>query len=154
MARGVKVIARNKKARHEYDIEDTVEAGLKLKGSEVKSVRDGKVSLDGAYCAVDRDGEMIVHGMYVKPYEQAGQHANHEPRRNRKLLMHHHEILKWGQAAEREGYTIVPLQLHFRDGYAKLEIGLAKGRQLHDKRQAIKEREHKRRMEQEMKRYK
>ncbi|NBB72504.1 MAG: SsrA-binding protein SmpB [Bacteroidetes bacterium] len=153
MAKGIKVIARNRKARHEYDIEDTLEAGLALKGTEVKSIRAGHVSLQEAYCAVDRHGEMIVHGMYIKPYEQAGMHNNHEPRRNRKLLMHAHEIQKWGQAAEREGYTIVPLQLHFRDGYAKLKIGLAKGRQLHDKRQAIKEREQKRRMDEEMRRY-
>jgi SsrA-binding protein len=153
MGEGVQVVERNKKARFEYDIEDTLEAGLVLKGSEVKSVREGKVSLDGAYCQQDRNGDMIVHGMYIKPYEQAGLHANHEPRRNRKLLMHHHEILKWGQAAEQKGYTIIPLQLHFRDGYAKLKIGLAKGRQLHDKRQAIKEREQKRRMDEEMRRY-
>lgn len=153
MAKGIKIIARNRKARHEYDIEDTLEAGLALKGTEVKSIREGHVSLQEAYCSVDRHGEMIVHGMHVKPYEQAGPHNNHEPRRNRKLLMHAHEIAKWGQASEQKGYTIVPLQLHFRDGYAKLEIGLAKGRQLHDKRQAIKEREQKRRMEQEMRRY-
>lgn len=153
MAKGTKIVARNRKARHEYDIEDTLEAGLALKGSEVKSVREGHVSLQEAYCSVDRNGEMIVHGMHIKPYEQAGPHNNHEARRNRKLLMHRNEILKWGRAAEQKGYTIVPLELYFRDGYAKLKIGLAKGRQLHDKRQAIKEREQKRRMEQEMRRY-
>ncbi len=153
MGKGIKVVARNRKARHEYDIEDTLEAGLALKGTEVKSIREGHVSLQEAYCSVDRNGEMLVHNMYVKPYEQAGAHDNHEPRRSRKLLMHRREIAKWGQAAEQKGYTIVPLQLHFRNGYAKLEIGLAKGRQLHDKRQAIKEREQKRRIEQEMRRY-
>ena len=152
MARGVKVIARNKKARFEYDIEDTVEAGLKLKGSEVKSVRDGKVSLDGAYCAVDRYGEMIVHGMYIKPYEQAS-HFNHEPRRNRKLLMHRREIERWGEAAEQRGYSIVPLELYFRDGWAKLKIGLGKGKKLHDKRDSIKERDTRRRMDREIQRY-
>lgn len=146
MAEGVEVVERNRKARHEYDIEETLEAGLVLKGSEVKSVRQGKVSLDGAYCQLNRDGEMLVHGMYIKPYEQAG-HFGHEPRRNRKLLLHDEQIAKWGQKAERKGYTIVPLELYFRDGWAKLKIGLAKGRKQHDKRQVIKEREMERRME-------
>lgn len=152
MARGVKVIARNKKARFEYDIEDTLETGIKLLGSEVKSVRQGKVSLDGAYCAVDRDGEMIIHGMYIKPYEQAS-HFNHEPRRNRKLLMHRREIERWGEAAAQRGYSIVPLELYFRDGWAKLKIGLGKGKKLHDKRESIKERDTRRRMDREIQRY-
>lgn len=147
MAEGVDVVERNRKARFEYDIEETLEAGLVLEGSEVKSVRQGKVSLEGAYCGVDRNGEMQIHGMYVKPYEQAGRFG-HEPRRTRKLLLHDEEIAKWGQKAEREGYTIVPLELYFRDGWAKVKIGLAKGRKQHDKRQAIKEREMKREMEQ------
>ena len=153
MAEGVKVIARNRKARHEYEIEDTLEAGLKLKGSEVKSLRDGRASIQQAYCAVDRRGEMILHNAHIAPYEPGGEHFNHESRRNRKLLMHGHEIAKWGQQAERGGYTIVPLQLHFRDGYAKLKIGLGKGKKQHDKRQSIKERETKRRMEREMRQY-
>jgi len=152
MAEGVEVVERNRKARFEFDIEDTLEAGLKLEGSEVKSVRQGKVSLDGAYCKVDRNGEMKIHGMYVKPYEEAGPFG-HEPRRSRKLLMHKREIQKWGDKAEQEGYTIVPLELYFRDGWAKLKIGLAKGRQKHDKRQAIKEREMERRMEQTKREY-
>jgi SsrA-binding protein len=147
MAEGIEVVARNKKAQFEYDIEETLEAGLVLEGSEVKSVRAGKASPDGAYCQVDRDGEMKIHGMYIKPYEEAGPFG-HEPRQTRKLLLHDREIKKWGQMAEREGYTIVPLELYFRDGWAKLKIGLAKGRQKHDKRQAIKEQEMERRMEQ------
>jgi len=152
MADGVQVVARNKKARHEYDIEETLEAGLVLEGSEVKSVRQGKASLDGAYCAVDRDGEMKIHGMYIKPYEEAGPFS-HEPRRTRKLLLHTREIQKWGQMAERKGYTIVPLSLYFRDGWAKLKIGIAKGRQQHDKRQAIKEKEMQRRMKRKQSEY-
>jgi SsrA-binding protein len=152
MGEGKEVVERNKKARFEYDIEDTLEAGLKLKGSEVKSVREGKVSLDGAYCQVDRYGDMIVHGMYIKPYEQAG-HFNHEPRRNRKLLMHKREIERWADEAQQNRYTIVPLELYFRDGWAKLKIGLAKGRQKHDKRQVMKEREQKRRMDEVKKAY-
>ncbi|MFB6098823.1 MAG: SsrA-binding protein SmpB [Salinibacter sp.] len=152
MAEGVEVVARNKKAQYEYDIEETLEAGLVLEGSEVKSVREGKASLNGAYCKVDREGEMKIHGMYIKPYEEAGPFG-HEPRRTRKLLLHDRQIRKWGRKAEREGYTIVPLALYFRDGWAKLKIGLAEGRQKHDKRQAIKEREMKRRMEQQQSEY-
>lgn len=152
MAEGIEVVERNKKAQFEYDIEETLEAGLVLEGSEVKSVRQGKVSLDGAYCKVDREGEMKIHGMYVKPYDEAGPFG-HEPRRNRKLLLHDRQIRKWAQKAEQEGYTIVPLELYFRDGWAKLKIGLAKGRQKHDKRQAIKEREMERKMEQTRREY-
>jgi len=152
MAEGVEIVERNKKAQFEYDIEETLEAGLVLEGSEVKSVRQGKASLDGAYCRVDRDGEMKIHGMYIKPYEEAGPFG-HEPRRNRKLLLHDRQIRKWGQKAEQEGYTIVPLALYFRDGWAKVKIGLAKGRKKHDKRQAIKEREMERRMEQKQSEY-
>jgi SsrA-binding protein len=152
MGEGVQIVERNKKARFEYDIEDTLEAGLVLKGSEVKSVREGKVSLDGAYCQMDRNGDMIVHGMYIKPYEQAG-HFNHEPRRNRKLLMHKKEIRRWASEAQENRYTIVPLALYFREGWAKLKIGLAKGRQKHDKRQVMKEREQKRRMDEVKKAY-
>jgi len=118
----------------------------------VKSVREGKVSLDGAYCQMDRNGDMVVHGMYIKPYEQAG-HFNHEPRRNRKLLMHKKEIRRWASEAQENRYTIVPLELYFREGWAKLKIGLAKGRQKHDKRQVMKEREQKRRMDEVKKAY-
>jgi len=152
MAEGVEIVERNKKAQFEYDIEETLEAGLVLEGSEVKSVRQGKASLDRAYCQVDREGEMKIHGMYIKPYEEAGPFG-HEPRRNRKLLLHDRQIRKWGQKAEQEGYTIVPLALYFRDGWAKVKIGLAKGRKKHDKRQAIKEREMERRMEQKQSEY-
>lgn len=146
MANGTQTIARNKKARFEYDIEETLEAGISLKGSEVKSLREGKASLDGAYCSVDRYGEMLIHGMYIKPYEQAGEYFNHKPRRSRKLLLHRHEIDKWEDEATKGGYTIVPLALYFRDGWAKLKIALAKGKKQHDKRQSIKERDVKRQM--------
>jgi len=152
MAEGIDVVERNKKAQFEYDIEETLEAGIVLEGSEVKSVRDGKVSLDGAYCKVDRYGEMKIHGMYIKPYEQAGPFG-HEPRRDRKLLLQRREIEKWGDKTEKEGYTIVPLELYFRDGWAKLKIGLAKGRKKHDKRQAIKEREMERQLKQTQRDY-
>jgi SsrA-binding protein len=140
MGQGKTTVERNKKAQFEYDIEETLEAGLKLTGSEVKSVREGKVSLDGAFCSVDRYGEMLLHDAYIKPYQQAS-HFNHEPRRDRKLLLHKQQIAKWADEVEQGGYTIVPLELYFRDGWAKVKIGLAKGRKKHDKRQVIKERE-------------
>ncbi|WP_022835901.1 SsrA-binding protein SmpB [Salisaeta longa] len=152
MSTGIKTVERNKKARYEYAIEDTVEAGIVLKGSEVKSVRAGKVSLDGAYCAVDRYGEMLLHDAYIKPYEQAG-HFNHDARRTRKLLLHSREIERWAEAANRKGYTIVPLELYLRDGWVKLKIGLGKGKKQHDKRQTIKERESTRRLEEQRRAY-
>ncbi|PSQ70215.1 MAG: SsrA-binding protein [Bacteroidetes bacterium QH_2_67_10] len=148
-----KVIARNRRASYEYEIEDTLEAGLQLKGSEVKSLRSKGGSIKQAYCSVDRDGEMILHGAHIPTYEPGGEHFNHEPRRNRKLLMHKREIVRWGDRAERGGYTIVPLQLYFREGYAKLEIGLGKGKKQHDKRQSIKERESERRMQRELRQH-
>ncbi|PSQ83579.1 MAG: SsrA-binding protein [Bacteroidetes bacterium QS_7_67_15] len=148
-----KVIARNRRASYEYEIEDTLEAGLQLKGSEVKSLRSKGGSIEQAYCSVDRDGEMILHGAHIPTYEPGGEHFNHEPRRNRKLLMHKREIVRWGDQAERGGYTIVPLQLYFREGYAKLEIGLGKGKKQHDKRQSIKERESERRMQRELRQH-
>ena len=150
---GIKIIARNRKARYEYEIEETLEAGLKLKGSEVKSLRAGRASIQEAYCSVDRYGEMILHGAHIAPYEPGGEHFNHEARRNRKLLMHKGEISKWGEAAERGGFTIIPLKLYFREGYAKLQIGLGKGKKQHDKRQSIKERETERRMQRELRQY-
>jgi SsrA-binding protein len=148
-----KVIARNRKAHHEYEIEDTLEAGLRLKGSEVKSLRSKGGSIKQSYCSVDRYGEMILHGAHIPTYEPGGEHFNHEPRRNRKLLMHKREIVRWGDQAERGGYTIVPLQLYFREGNAKLKIGLGKGKQQHDKRQSIKERESERRMQREIRQH-
>jgi SsrA-binding protein len=152
MAEGKKIVERNKKARFEYEIEDTLEAGIVLKGSEVKSVREGKVSLDGAFADVDIHGEMMLHGAYIKPYEQAS-HFNHEPRRNRKLLLKSREIERWGEQSAKSGYTIVPLELYFRDGWAKVLIGLGKGKKRHDKRQSIKEREMKRKMDEVKKEY-
>lgn len=153
MGDDIKRIIKNRKAFHDYEIEERLEAGMVLKGSEVKSLRERKVSLQEAYCSVDRDDEMILHGCYIAPYKHGSEHFNHDPRRNRKLLLHKGEILKWKKAAEQKGYTIVPLEMYFRDGIAKVEIGLGKGRKLHDKRERIKERETKRRMEQAVREY-
>ena len=122
-----------------------------LQGTEVKSIRQGRVSLQEAYCVVER-AEMFIYGMHIAPYTHGNVH-NHDPTRKRKLLLHKREIYKWGKASEQQGYTIIPLRLYFRDGYAKVEIGLAKGKKLYDKRADIAERETKRRMDREMRQY-
>lgn len=129
----------NRKARHEYNVEETYEAGIVLKGTEVKSLRDGKASLSEAFAYV-KDGEVWLRDMYIKPYEHAS-YQNHEDRRERKLLLHKREIADMKKAVTREGYTLVPLKLYFKKGYAKVLIGIAKGKKLHDKREDIKERE-------------
>jgi len=133
------VVVTNRKARHEYTIEETHEAGIALAGTEVKSIRAGKVSLQDSYCRVE-DGEVWVHGMYIAPYEFANRWAP-DPQRPRKLLLHRDEIHRLQTRAEQRGLTIVPLKLYFERGYAKLEIGIGRGKKLYDKRQAIAERD-------------
>ena len=136
---GRKLVAQNRRARHEYEILDTIEAGIVLLGPEVKSLRQGKVSLADAYATVRR-GELWLLNVHISPYEQAGR-ENPNPRRERKLLAHRAEIFKLaGQVAER-GLTLVPLSLYFQDGRAKVELGLARGKRRYDKRQAIRKRE-------------
>lgn len=132
------VIARNRRARHDYHILDTWEAGIALTGSEIKSVRAGKVSLKGAF-GVIRRGELWLEGMNIASYESAG-YANHEPARARKLLVHRHELRRLIGAVERKGLTLVPLDLHLSDGWAKVTIALAQGKKLHDKREDLKRR--------------
>ncbi|MPZ96169.1 MAG: SsrA-binding protein SmpB [Propionibacteriales bacterium] len=134
-----KMIAQNRKARHEYHVEDTFEAGLVLTGTEVKSLRAGRASLVDGFAEV-RDDEIWLQGVHIPPYTQ-GTWTNHEPRRARKLLLHRTEIERIsGRVAER-GLTIVPLALYFTDGKAKVEIALAKGKRSYDKRQALAKRE-------------
>ncbi len=145
MSSGVKTIERNKKARYEYFIEDTLEAGIVLTGSEVKSAKDGKASLDGTYCSFDNKGELLMHNAYIKPYKQAS-HFNHEPRRSRKLLLKQGQLEKWAGASSKKGYTIVPLEMYVRDGWIKVKIGLAKGKDVRDKRQTVKKRETQRKL--------
>ena len=141
-------VALNRKARHEYDISDTFEAGLVLTGTEIKSVRAGKVSLAEAYARVEK-GEAWLIGAHIAPYE-AGNRYNHEPRRDRKLLLHRSEIDALMGRASAKGLTVVPLRLYLSRGRAKVELGLARGKQLHDKRRAIAERQMKRDVEREM----
>jgi SsrA-binding protein len=136
------VVARNPKARHDYHILDTWEVGLVLTGSEIKSVRAGKVNLKGAYGAVRR-GELWIDGMNIAPYESGG-YANHEAERPRKLLVHKRELRRLVGALERKGLTLVPLDLHLTDGWAKLTLALGRGKKLHDKREDLRRRQQER----------
>ena len=130
------VVASNRKARHEYEILDTLEAGLVLKGPEVKSIRDGKVSFQDAYATVDR-GEVWLHSLHISPYEQANR-FNVDPLRTRKLLLNRAEIRRLIGKVEEKGLTLVPLEVYFVRGRAKVTLALARGRKLHDKREKLK----------------
>lgn len=143
----VKQIANNKKAYHDYFIEDTYEAGIALVGTEVKSLRMGKCSLKESYIQIKK-GECLIHGMHISPYEK-GNIFNRDPLRVRKLLLHDYEIRKLQAGVERDGYTIMPLKVYLKGQLVKLEIGLAKGKKLYDKRESIKERDIKRQAERE-----
>ena len=132
-------IARNKRARHDYHITDTWEAGIVLTGSEVKSLRNGKANISDAYGIV-KDGEVLLLNLHISPYEQAS-FFNHEPTRTRKLLLHKKEIKKLIGAVERQGLTLVPLELYFKRGKAKVAIGLGRGKKLYDKRADEKKRD-------------
>jgi len=140
-----RVIATNRRARHEYDILETVEAGLVLRGTEVKALRAAQVTFKDSYATIRNDEAWLV-GCHISPYSH-GTDANHDPERDRKLLLHRREIARLvGKVAER-GLTLVPLRLYFKGGRVKAEIGLARGRKLHDKRSAIREREVRREMD-------
>ncbi len=140
-----RAIATNRRARHEYEILETLEAGLVLRGTEVKSLRAGLVNFKDSYATV-RNGEVWFLGCHISPYSH-GTDANHDPERDRKLLLHDREIKRLaGKIAER-GLTLVPLKLYFKSGRAKLEIGLGRGKKLHDKRSALREREVRREMD-------
>jgi SsrA-binding protein len=140
-----KLVAQNKKARHDYEILDTYEAGLVLTGTEVKSLRQGRCSLVDGY-AVIQDGEAWLMGVHIPEYTE-GTWNNHTPRRQRKLLLHKEEILRLIGKTKESGLAMVPLQLYFKDGRAKVEIALARGRKAHDKRQALSERDARREMQ-------
>lgn len=143
--KGVKPIAQNRKARHDFFIEDKIEAGIELVGTEVKSLRGGKCNLRDSYARV-KNGEAFVHGVHISPYEQ-GNIFNRDPFRVRKLLLHKSEIRKLAALTQQDGYSLVPLSLYFRDGRVKMEIGVAKGKKLYDKRRSIAERDVKRDMD-------
>jgi SsrA-binding protein len=146
----VKVVATNRKARHEYFIRETYEAGLELRGTEIKSIRAGQISLAEAYVRVDGQQAWLVDA-HIAPYDQAS-HFNHEPRRPRRLLLHRSEITRLWNEVRQQGLTIIPLQVYLKDGRAKLEIATAKGKKLYDKRAAIAERDAKREIERQVRR--
>ena len=140
---------KNRKARHEYHVEDTFEAGLVLQGTEVKSLREGNASIGEAFAYL-QDGEVWLQNMYIKPYKM-GSYANHDERRQRKLLLNKREIGELDKAVNRKGYTLIPLKIYFKKGYAKLLLGIAEGKKKHDKRQDIKERDVKRELDRKVK---
>lgn len=144
-----KIIAQNKKARHDYFVEESFEAGIELAGTEVKSVREGKVNLKDSYASVTKNGEIYVHGMHISPYEK-GNIFNKDPLRERKLLMHKREILKIAGVAAQMGYALVPLSLYFKDSRVKLELGICKGKKLYDKRDDAAKRDAKRNIDRAM----
>ena len=141
----IKLVANNKKAYHDYFIEEKYEAGIELFGTEVKSIRQGKCSIKEAYVNID-NGEAFVEGMNISPYEK-GNIFNREPLRKRKLLLHKREIMKLAGQVQAKGYTLMPLQVYFKNGRVKVEIGLARGKKLYDKRDDLKKKAVKREME-------
>ena len=149
MADSVKVVAKNSKAYHDYFIEDKYEAGIELAGTEVKSIRLGHVNLKDSFCVV-KDGEMSVFGMHISPYEK-GNIFNKDPMRQRRLLMHKREILRLFARIKQDGYSLIPLSIYFRGPRVKLELGLAKGKKLYDKRDSAAARDAKREMDRAIK---
>jgi SsrA-binding protein len=146
---GTKVVATNRKAHHDYEVLETVEAGIALRGSEVKSVRAAKVQLKDSYAHV-RDGEIYLKGVHISQWSHSHGLDGHEPERERKLLLHRHEIDDLRVRLEREHLTLVPLSVYFREGRAKVELGLVRGRKRHDKRAALAERDARREAERAM----
>ena len=147
--RGIKIAAQNRKAFHDYFVEDKYEAGIELAGTEVKSIRAGTLNLKDSYCTI-KDGELFVHSMHISPYEK-GNIFNKDPRRPRRLLMHKREILRLFAKVKQDGYTLVPLSVYFKDARVKVEIGLCKGKKNYDKRAATAQRDARREIDRTMK---
>ena len=147
--KGIKIAAQNRKAFHDYFVEDRYEAGIQLAGTEVKSIRAGTLNLKDAYCAV-KDGELWVHGMHISPYEK-GNIFNKDPVRSRRLLMHKREIRKLQALVKQDGYTLVPLSVYFKDARVKVEVGLCKGKKNYDKRESAARRDAAREIDRTMK---
>jgi len=145
MSDDIKVVARNKKARHDYNIEETYEAGIKLQGTEIKSIRARNVNLKDSFAVVEK-GEIFLYNMHISPYKQ-GNRYNHEPERKRKLLLHKNEIRKLIGYTKQKGYTLIPLNLYLKHNLAKVELAVAKGKNVHDKRRDIAKRTAEREME-------
>ena len=151
MSDGIKIITSNRRARRNYFITETMEAGLVLQGTEAKALREGRANLQDAYCKVENDEAFLLNA-HISPYSH-GNLQNHDPLRPRKLLLHKREIGKLKKASEQKGFTIIPLKLYFKNGYAKVEIGMARGKKLYDKRTDMAERETQRRIDRIMKQY-
>jgi len=147
MDKGKKIMVHNRRARHDYFIEDTYEAGIALFGTEVKSIRQGKANLADAYIRI-KNGEAFIVGMHISPYEQ-GNIFNRDPLRDKKLLLHKHEILKLGALSSQKGFTLVPLSVYFSGNRAKVEVGVCKGKHTYDKRESLKQDQDRREMERE-----
>lgn len=145
----MRIVCQNKKAYHDYSIEETLEAGIQLQGTEVKSLREGKANLKDSYVLL-KNSEAFLLNCHISPYSH-GNIMNHEPLRTRKLLLHRKEIERIRGKAQQKGYALIPLKIYFKDSFAKVEIGLAKGKRLYEKRETIKEREAKRTIERVMK---
>lgn len=137
--KGIKIITKNRRARHEYEVLETYEAGIELKGTEVKSIRGSHVNLSDSYAAV-KNGELLLMGCHISPYEQ-GNRFNVDPTRDRRLLMHKREIMRLYGRCQQQGLTLVPLSLYFKDSRVKVELALCRGKKFHDKRQDIMRRE-------------
>lgn len=146
---GEKTIVQNRRARHDYHVLEKFEAGIELRGTEVKSLRAGQITLKDSFADIER-GQIFLIGTHINPYEQ-GNINNHDPERPRRLLMHKREIARLGQVVAEKGFTLIPLRLYFKEGRAKVEIGLCRGKQTGDKRVAIRERETKREIERAVK---
>ena len=149
MAESVKVVAKNSKAYHDYFIEEKYEAGIELAGTEVKSIRMGNVNLKDSFCII-KDGQLAVHGMHVSPYEK-GNIFNKDPRRPRRLLMHKREIMRLFGRLKQDGLALIPLSIYFKGPRVKLELGLARGKKLYDKRESAARRDAKREIDRTMK---
>lgn len=148
MSEGIKVIAENRKARHDYFVEERYEAGIILTGTEIKSIRAGRVNLKDSYAEVI-NGQIWLNQMHISPYEQ-GNRFNHDPLRKRKLLFHRSEIAKMTGKVQQQGMTLVPLKIYLKQGLAKIELGLCKGKKNYDKRDDLAERDAKRQMERDL----
>ena len=149
MAESIKIVSKNSKAYHDYFIEDKFEAGIELAGTEVKSIRQGNVNLKDSFCII-KDGQLSVLGMHISPYEK-GNIFNKEPRRPRRLLMHKREIMRLFGKIKQDGYSLIPLSIYFKGPRVKLEIGLARGKKLYDKRDSAAKRDAKREIDRAMK---
>lgn len=147
---GIKIAAENRKARHDYSIHETFEAGIELVGTEVKSLRAGKANLKDAYAQITKTAEVYVYNLHISPYEQGNQ-FNHEPLRPRRLLLHRTEIRRLIGKVKEKGYALIPLKLYFTHGLVKMELALATGKKLYDKRQSMAEKDAKREMDRTLK---